>query len=533
MRAALRSPQLRVAQLGWGASIMAEWMHFVALGVFAYDAGGAVAVGVVGACGCSRRLCWRRSRRCSATATARERLPRRMAGTAALALAASAAAATMDNAEFAVYALAAHRRPRHHARAAGPAGPPPLARAHARGARRRNGATSTFESLGTLVGPLVAGGVVAAAGTAWAFTLAAGVLRRSRRSCTRACAWRGGSSSEAGTTIDRSEVLAGLDVVLRSPQPRLVVGLMVAQSFVRGALNVLIVVAAFEVLDAGAGAVGYMTAAIGVGGLFGALGAFGLAGRRLALPFGLALIVWGTPIALLAPMPYVAVAVVLLAFVGAANSVEDVAGFTLLQRIVPDRILTRVLGAVWGLAMGGMALGSLVTPALVELVGARATLLVIGAVLPALILFTWSRLRELDRSTTEPEGLGIVSGVPMFAPLPLAAKEHVASRLQPVSVAAGDVVIRAGDVGDRFYVVTGGELTADAGGDPVVLGEGDSFGEIALLRDVPRTATVRATTDATLAALERADFLEAVGAHREARAAGEDVATARLARSPS
>jgi len=121
----------------------------------------------------------------------------------------------------------------------------------------------------------------------------------------------------------------------------------------------------------------------------------------------------------------------------------------------------------------------------------------------------------------------------MFAPLPLAAKEQVASRLQPVEVAAGDVVTRAGDVGDRFYVVTGGELAVDAGGAAVTLTEGDSFGEIALLRDVPRTATVRAVTDASLAALERADFLAAVGAHREARAAGEEVAAARLARSPS
>ena len=146
---------------------------------------------------------------------------------------------------------------------------------------------------------------------------------------------------------------------------------MAAQAFVRGCLNVLIVVAAFEVLDSGAGAVGYMTAAIGVGGVVGAFAAFALTGSRLAVPFGLALVVWGLPIALVAPLPYIAVALVLLAFVGAANSIEDVAGFTLLQRLVPDDLLARVLGAVWGFAMGAVALGSLAAPVLVELIGPR------------------------------------------------------------------------------------------------------------------------------------------------------------------
>ena len=100
-----------------------------------------------------------------------------------------------------------------------------------------------------------------------------------------------------------------------------------------------------------------MTAAMGVGGLLGAVGAMTLGGRRLAVPFGIALIFWGAPIALIGPLPDFAVAVVLLAVVGAANSVEDVALFTLLQRLVPDDILTRVLGLVWSLVAGAVALG--------------------------------------------------------------------------------------------------------------------------------------------------------------------------------
>src|SRR5262249_60109015 len=132
----------------------------------------------------------------------------------------------------------------------------------------------------------------------------------------------------------------GFRAVVHTGNARLVVGLIVAQTFVRGCLNVLIVVAAFEVFGGGAAQVGYLTAAVGAGGLIGALGAMTLGGRRLAVPFGLSLVFWGVPIALLAPQPLFAPALVLLAIVGAANSVEDVAVFTLLQRLVPRQMLT-------------------------------------------------------------------------------------------------------------------------------------------------------------------------------------------------
>ena len=115
-----------------------------------------------------------------------------------------------------------------------------------------------------------------------------------------------------------------------------------------------------------------LTAAIGVGGLIGGVGAITLGGRRLAVVFGLALVFWGLPIMLIAPGPYFAAAIVMLAIVGAANSVEDVAVFTLFQRTIPDDILTRVLGLFWGLAMGAVAIGSIATPVLVEAVGPRA-----------------------------------------------------------------------------------------------------------------------------------------------------------------
>src|SRR5207249_2554387 len=127
-----------------------------------------------------------------------------------------------------------------------------------------------------------------------------------------------------------------------------------------------------------------------------------LAGRRLAVPFGLALVFWGLPIALIAPRPYLVLALFLLAIVGAANSVEDVAVFTLLQRIVPDEFLARVLGVTWGLAMGAVAIGSILAPAVVSLIGPRPAFAVVGAILPLLTLLTYRRLDRIDRTVAEP-----------------------------------------------------------------------------------------------------------------------------------
>jgi MFS family permease len=231
---------------------------------------------------------------------------------------------------------------------------------------------------------------------------------------------------------------------------------------------------------------------------------------------------------LIAPLSHAAPIIVLLAVVGAANSVVDVSGFTLLQRTVPDEVLTRVLGVTWGLAMGTAAIGSFIAPAVLDLIGLRPAFLVLGAILPVLILVTHRRLLEIDTEVAPAPQLALIEDVSLFAPLSLVTKERIASHLVEVDVAAGDVVIRVGDIGDRFYVVGAGELTIDAGTRIVPAGPGDFFGEIALLRDVPRTATVQAITDARLYALDREHFLVAVTGHEQAHGDAHAVATARL-----
>ena len=179
--------------------------------------------------------------------------------------------------------------------------------------------------------------------------------------------------------------------------------------------------------------------------------------------------------------------------------------------------------------MGCIALGSIAAPAL-DLVGRRAAFVVVGSIPPLLTLLVYRRLVEIDRTVAPAVGLELLEGVPMLAPPSLAAKERVAARLVPLTVGRGEIVVRSGEAGDRFYIVADGARDIDAAGRHVTAHRADYFGEIALLRDVPRTATVKALADTHLYALQRNDFLAAVTGHSAARAAGETVTAARLAR---
>jgi MFS family permease len=529
--AAIRNENVRRVELAWGAAIAAEWAHFVALGVFAYQQGGTSAVGIAGLV-----------RLLPAAAVApfaaslgdrfrRERFLLAMTLVGAIALIASAAAAFAEDRTLVFVFAAVVGLSSTLIRPALQALLPSLVRTPDE-LIAANGATSTIESIGTLIGPLLAGLLVSLADVGLAFILGAALLLAGAALLARvSVTTRIDVRSAADHGGLRQLVTAGFRTVARTPRARLVVSLIVAQTFVRGCLNVLIVVAAFRVLHGGAAEVGYLTAAIGVGGLIGAIGAMTLGGRRLAVPFGLSLVFWGVPITLIAPQPYLAATIILLAIVGAANSVEDVAVFTLLQRIIPNEMLTRVLGLIWGLAMGGVAIGSVATPAVVSAIGPRPAFVLVGSILPLLALVTYRRLVEIDQAVPPSAELELVNRVPMFAPLSIVTKERVASSLVPISVSAGELVIRAGDEGDSFYIVGHGELDVDAGGRHSTAHEADYFGEIALLRNVPRTATVKATVDSQLYALQRDDFLSAVTGHYAARAAGEAVADARLAAS--
>lgn len=186
-----------------------------------------------------------------------------------------------------------------------------------------------------------------------------------------------------------------------------------------------------------------------------------------------------------------------------------------------------VVLAVEMLDLGGAGVGYLNTA-----FGVGAPAGAVGALLPLLVLALWQPLRRIEAvaEAPPPEEEGLLSRVPIVAPLPGTSLEHLAGRLIPLQVAPGTVIVRQGDSGDRFSIVVGGEVEVTADGESVaILGAGDSFGEIASIRDLPLTASVVAKTPVVLYALEREDFLAAVTGHPASHRAAEAVVSARLA----
>jgi hypothetical protein len=213
------------------------------------------------------------------------------------------------------------------------------------------------------------------------------------------------------------------------------------------------------------------------------------------------------------------------------NTIVDVAALTLLQRTVPDEILTRVFGVVQSVFVGTTGLGAIVAPLAIELVGIRWAMIATGALLPLLAALLWRRISALDAEALAPlRELELLHAIPLFRPLPATTLEQLAASLIPVKASPGTEVIREGEAGDRFYVVVSGEVEVSSKGKPLTTqGPGDHFGEIALLRDVPRTATVTAKTDVELYALERDEFLSAVTGHAASAQAADAVVSTRLA----
>jgi MFS family permease len=241
--------------------------------------------------------------------------------------------------------------------------------------------------------------------------------------------------------------------------------------------------------------------------------------------FGVGLGLFGIPLVVLGVVPQFAVAILLFAIIGLANTIVDVAASTLMQRGVANEVLSRAFGALQSLLLAAMGLGSIAAPAVAELVGTRAAFVIFGASLPVLAILTWQRLQAIDRRAAAPAATALLRKVPMLALLPEPQLERLAAESAEVRVAAGDAIFRKGDPGDHFYVVAEGEVEI-AGKS---FGPGDAFGEIALLRDVPRTATVTAREDVVLRAIKRDDFVDAVNGQSDVAEAADALIESRLA----
>jgi MFS family permease len=236
------------------------------------------------------------------------------------------------------------------------------------------------------------------------------------------------------------------------------------------------------------------------------------------------------PLALLGLRPSLAAALILFGVLGVGNTLVDVAGLTLVQRTAPDDVRARVFGVLESVFLGTIGIGAILAPLLTAAFGPRGALIAAGTGLSVLVLLFWRALGAVDAAVAGPEPkLALLRGISIFAPLPPVTLEQLASSLTRVRVPAGAVVFRRGDPGDRFYVIGDGEVTvAPDGRPPVTLSGGDYFGEIALLRDIPRTATVTARTEAELYALERDFFIAAVTGHAPSAEAADAVIAGHL-----
>jgi MFS family permease len=404
-----------------------------------------------------------------------------------------------------------------------------------------NVVSSTIESATSFVGPALGGVIVgvfdegvgfavAAATYLWSALLLARIAPPTAEGTGAEDAGSGAPEAQVAPAGFVREVLAGAQAVRRDTRLFLLVALMGAQVLVAAALFVLTVPLAFDLLDVGEEGFGTLTGASGIGGLIGAVVAIGLVGRRLSRAFGLGVILWGAPIALLPVWDSFAGALVLIGVVGFANTLVDVPGFTLLQRVAPEDVLARVFGILEGVLYGATALGALLAPALVAGLGLEWALVATGLFLPVLVGLTWRPIARIDADSPAPvERLGLLRAVPFLAPLAPTVLESLAEHASDVRVPAGQAVFRQGEGGDRFYVIRSGEAAVEVDGEArASLPAGGFFGEIALLRDVPRTATVTAETYLELLALERDEFIAAVTGHAPSAEAAGAVVAARL-----
>jgi MFS family permease len=398
---------------------------------------------------------------------------------------------------------------------------------------------STIDSAGFFIGPAIAGIILGFASVPAVFTITAAMMLWSAVLIARIRepqAQTPPTPEPAAAQVDKPrflpQAIVGFKTLALDPRLRLLVGLLVAQTVISGALQVLTVSVALSLLGIGVSGVGYLNTAFGIGALVGAVVAAGMVGiRRLSIPFIVGAALWGPPIAIIGIWPHAAVAYICLGIVGLGNTLVDVAGFTLVQRAVPNVVLARVVGVMQMLWLTAMGLGAVITPVFINGLGLKAALIVAGCFLPALLVLFGPRLVRIDAAATAPDRdrLGLLQGTPIFGPLPALTLEALAERLIPVRFDLGAQIIAEGDVGDRFYLVASGTVDVSAHGVQVAkLGPGDYFGEIALLHDVPRTATVTADTDVEAFALEREDFLAIITSHVPSRETAESVAAARL-----
>lgn len=537
LREALANDGIRRLELGWTLGIAADAGLTVVLLVVAYQRGGVLATGILGAV---RMVPAVLSGMLAGALVQRLRGDRLLLAIGLIRTASAALVALLIVIEaplswlFAVAALASA--------AGAPVRPtqatlmPAIARSPGE-LVAANVAWGTGEGAGSLLGPFVAALLIGRGDPALAAGLAAvaflvTALVATGLSFEQAADASGGAEGAGGGLRLRD----GIRALGRRPVPRWSMLAVYGQVLTRGALNTLAVVAAIELLGMGDGGVGLLNAALGLGGLVGAVFAMSLARTdRLVRTQVVSLAYWGAPIAVIGLLPFPAVALIAMVVIGVANAVFDVSLFTIFQRGSSNDERAAVFSVFEGVAGLGAVSGSLVGPALVALFGIRGALGVAGAFLPILALVIYSRIGRADRAdrvaVVDEPMVQLMREVDLFDPVPLTGIERLVDGFVPVEFAAGTVLMRQGDPGDRFVVIDTGEVEVSVDGRPMGrLGHAAGVGEIALLRRSPRTATVTALSDVTGFCVDAGTFLAAVSGPAAA-AVTERIARARVLRS--
>jgi len=392
-----------------------------------------------------------------------------------------------------------------------------------------NIATSWGEGLGALVGPALAGALISADGPGLACTALAG-LCLSTPMLARVRPLRAGAQEPGEEEGGLSDLLAAARVILSRPNTRALIAFPAGAAAIEGAIDLLVVVLAVQILAIGPGAAGYLSAAFGAGGLLGAVVAVLFAGRRLALPLAAATIIGGLALGALALVSTVLVALLLLALVGAARTVQNVAAQTLLQRSTPLDVMVCAFALIESMRDLGMAFSALMVPLLIALGGAKAAFVGMACFALIAVLAAARRISQIDSEASIPVvEMGMLRNVRMFSALPGTPLETLAREAHYVSVHPGTTIISEGEEGNDYYAITDGSVRVTKGGREIRrLDSGDGFGEIALLHAVRRTATVTATSETTLLSVGREAFLTAMHAHPATSAAAERIASALL-----
>jgi MFS family permease len=528
-----RNANLRWLELAWTASIIGHFAYLIAVSVYAYNVGGEKAVGLIFLARLIPAALVAPFAGMLGDRFPRERVLLFTNLTRIVLVSASAIGVFADADPWVVYGFSiAATIATTPFRSSQAALTPTLARTPEE-LTAANAVASGIESIAVFAGPALAGVLLAVASTGAVFTITALLIVVSALFLLLI---RGAETERPPRQLDASTIaaerLAGFTTLGKHPSLRVMMVLLTAQTAIFGAVQVFIVVIAIQLLDLGDGGVGYLNAAIGIGAFVGAVGALSLTGaKRLSPAFLTGIVLVGVPLIVVGITQNVAVTVVALALMGVGSSLVDIAGLTLVQRAVPDDILARVFGVIQMLWLASIGIGAALVPALISWLGVETALIATGAVLPLLVVVLGATVAKIDASAAAPEAseLRVLASVPIFAPLPGGSLEHLAARLVPLRVEAGTVIVREGDAGDRFYIVVEGEVEISQYDHTLSeLSPGGYFGEIALLRDVPRTATVTAKTDVVLYALDRDDFLAAVTGHPQSAEAAETVMSARL-----